>query len=315
MPQPGTLYNTAALEQFLIKRAPGNFAAPFIAPTVMSAKLTGTIWSSDTTREDLIARDTNRAAGAYPNKVDVLPPTSVSYTVKDHSLEGDLTDEEREQVESALESEINTVAGIQDRLRLAREVALVTALAAGLTGGNTSSPTNKWNSAAGDIFSDISAQMTTIEDNVGIAPDAMVIGSDVIRKASMAAAWRDRLKNTIAPASEAAMPLESVLAAALRIPVGNIFVVTNYQNTAALGNTASLSRIWGENVLLFRREQPSFRFNGLMIQVRWTGSGTGFEVTSERAARAKKDIISVHDYYTDKLVNAGAGHWFTNTLA
>lgn len=315
MPQPGTLYNVAALQDFLIKRAPGNFAAPFISQTVMSAKMNGLIWSSDVTREDLIARDTTRPPSARPNKVDTLPPTTVTYNIVDHSLMGDLSDEERYQLENPLASEINTVEGIQDRLRLRREIDLVAALAAGLTGGNTSTPGSKWDSAGGDIFSDISAKMSTIEDNVGIAPDALVIGSDVIRKASMAAAWRDRLKNTIAPASEAAMPLEAILAAALRIPVGNIFVVTNYKNTAALADTASLSRIWGENVLLFRREPPSFRFNGLAIQVRWAGSGGGFEIASERDDIAKKDTIAVHDYYTDKLVNAGAGHWFTNTLA
>jgi hypothetical protein len=228
-----------------------------------------------------------------------------------------LSDEERLQCEVAVQSEINTVEGIQDRLRLAREVAGVTALAAAITGGNTSTPTNKWNDAAGDIFSDLKSKLSTVEDNRGLTPNAVVIGADVLRKATESPAWRDRVKYTVSISEEKRIPFATLLADAIGLEnPANVFVVGAFKNTAARGATASVSRIWGENVLLFRKEEPSFRFNGLGLQLRWAGSasGTGFEVGVERQELAKADAFVVHDYYQDLIVNSTAAHWFTNTI-
>jgi hypothetical protein len=318
MPAPASLYNVEALQNVLVKRAQGAMAAGFILPPLVSAKQDGKIWTSDATLSHLIPRETMRAARAEANMYETVAPSSVTYSVIDHSLRGLISDEEREQAETPLAAEIMSVEAIQDQLMLSREVALVAALAAAITGGNTSTPAVKWGADGGNIFKDLKTKMTTIEDNVGVSPNALVIPAQVLRAASESAEWVSRASNMLTIAEQKRIPMATVLADALGIPPENIYVAGGFKNTGPIGGTASVSRIWGTNTLLFSKEDPSFQFNGLGLQIRWAGSAGsgGYEISAERApASAKSDEICVHDYYVDKLINTTAAHWFTSTIA
>lgn len=318
MPSVSSFYISRQLTGVAAAYAPGNLIAASVMPVVPSALQKGKIYNIDPDRRFLIARDNNRAPGAEPSVLDYDAPTTTDYDATDHSLTGFVADELVQQADAEARPAIATVERLVQNILLKREIDLVASLSS-VT--QTSSPSTKWNDPGGDIFADLKAQFGTVRTGCGMLPNALALDEEVLRKASESPAWQERVRYTMNPGEVGTIGNAAILADAIGLPRGNVFVASGNKNGAIQGQSASISSIWGENVLLFYKEDPRSAGMGspnFGIHVTWNGSDGvgqgGFLVETERIARRKGDAVYVHHYYDQVLMNANAAYLFTNTL-
>jgi hypothetical protein len=312
------LYLDTALANLAAERTNSTYLADRVLPIMPTAKQQGKIYVLDPEKRQFIPLDNVRAPGGEPYRFARSQPSTVTYNAQDHSLEGFIADEDRLQYDPALIAEVNQLANVQDNIQLKREGDLVAGIVTNVT--QTSSPGTKWDAAGGDIIGDIKSKMSTIRDSVGKTPNALAIPATVLELASKTAAWKQNIIYAMTPEQALQMGLAGQLQAMIstsRESMVEVLVADSYYNSAAAGQTASFTSIWGENTLLFRKEPPSLQSANLGQHMVWTGepgSAGGFVVERERVAKRKGDAIYVHHYYDQVFLNAGAGYLFTNTL-
>ena len=269
MPTPASVHIDAALTNLAASRAPNFYVSDLVFPTLGVRKQSDKFFRLDPKRQGFRAMDDIRAPGTQANKADVGDPTSDSYLCDDHSLQIPMTDEEL--ANSDLPGlEAQKIGTLRELVALNKEVDLVTQLVAGVSKG---APNVKWDNASGDLVADIKAKMIDIEAAVGRAPNCLTIPSDVLLKVSEKTSWKDRVKYTMNPEQVRGMGLASILAAMCDLQEVN--VTRAYKNTAAQGQTASMSSVWGEYSLLYYKEAPSTQYVGLGLTFRFLRRALG----------------------------------------
>lgn len=321
MPNPNNFYLDRALSRVASGFNPGNYIAANVFPIVGTPKQQGQVYNIDPNNAFLIPRDNLRAPGNEPNLMDYEDPTTTSYDCVDHALVSYVPDEYRDQVDPEAEPALPNVERLVSNIQLGREKSLVTLLG---TLSQTSSPSTKWDNASGTPFEDIKDIFTTVENSVGRTPNAIAMDKFVARAISESAAYRERVKYTQAPISGVygMDSFKAGLGAILDIAPENIDVADAFENTAQKGQTKSMSRIWGENVLVYYKENPQSVNDdvsqnlGMHIVYNSEPSGVygGFKVLRRRDDDRLSERVDVHSYYDQFLLNSGAGYLFTNVL-
>ena len=293
------------------------FAAPVLLPFVPAAKQEGYIFNNDPERVMHRVINSKRGPGGFYAMTDFQSPTQATYNCEDHALSGFVPDEYLKQCDPEAEPSLPTVESITHQLLLEMEVSLVTALG---TLSQTSSPSTKWDASAGSLIADVKAQKETIRVQTGRDPNILVCTAQVLDKITETPDFKDRVKFTLTVEQQRAMGPEGVLAATLG--VDRVFKAQAYRNTALQGQAASMSSIWGENVLLAYVDNPrSTNVNGsqaLGLTVTWDSPAGdvrgGFSVATERINARKGEAMYLNMYYDQITLNTGAGYWFTNVL-
>lgn len=313
MPNPQLLYTDPGLATVSAARAKQTFVAEQVAPVLTVAKQSGIIFSSDPNCQRLIPLDTVRAWGGEPNRYVNGDPSRLTYFSHDHSLEGFVSDEEIAQAEIATQMEIDNTEDVTDSLMLKREIELVTKIG---TLAQTGVPAVKWDHANGDVVADIKVQKDFVRGKIGVAPNSLVIPSHVLDKIGESATFKARFTNSTPLAEYAKLGDATKLAMLLNIPAENVIVPDCMKNIAAQGQNASLTDVWGNNVLLFYKEAPKLRSQNLMLQIVWNapGSQMGWKVDLEPVLKRNGRAIYVHNWYDQMLLNPLAGYWFTAVL-
>lgn len=318
-----TIYQNQALTNLAARRARPAFLASSILPSLKVAKQTGVIYKKDVRDSRLQVPDTTRAPGTKPNPLYEENPTTVSYNIVDHSLSAMLPDEVKAQLDPAIQSEANKVESLYEALLLRKEIDLMAALTASVS---SDAPTVKFDDyvtttgEGSDPIAYLMEAYATIEDAVGATPNCLALDNAVARALSQHPKFQERAKYTLAPAQNVngIAAMANLIAAVLGLE--QVFVCNGalYNSAARGAATASMSRIWGETALLFYRENPSLEYAGLGVELKWDLPGVsavnGVFVMQSRDDEAVADKFFVHDYYDQKIVNAGAGFLITDCL-
>lgn len=317
MPTPSNYYLDQTLTGVAAGYAPGGFIAQRLFPAVPAARQSGKIWNIDSQRRFLKILDTARAPGAEANRMGYNDPDAIDFFAQDHALEVFLPDEVVAQAETEASEAIPTVEDAIRLIQLEKERDLVTLLG---TLSQTSSPTTKWDDPGGSAVADLKAQKETLRQAVGMSPNTIAITDQVLEKISETPDFKDRAKFTLTPNELETLGDARILASL--VGVREVVVAQAYHNTAALGQSASMASIWGENVLLAYTENPrglSRPSQALGIHVVWSGGEgqamDGFMVERARIEARKSEAFYCHHYYDQVLLNSGAGYLFTNVLA
>lgn len=293
----------------------GGFVADQVFPVVVVGTQTGQVFNIDPDNDFLRDQDTVRAPGAPANVIPFNAPTKTQYNAIDHALTGVIPDELRKQAISETQAALPEVQRVTAKILRRREIELVTTLG---TLSQTSSPTTKWNAALGDAIKDIVEKKQTIRDSVGADPTSLVIPAQVLDAISQTASYKSQIRYTNSPLTLGIDETAAVLAKACGLR--EVIVARSYKNNARFGQTASNATIWGENVLLFVKDpvpSASMPQQTLGMHIVWSGGEAGqggFMVEREYDPRRKSEMIYVHHYYDQFLLNAGAGYLWTNTL-
>jgi hypothetical protein len=296
-----------ALSNVSIKYANDTFIADQIFPMVKVAKQTGKYYVYD--KANMRIDKTARAAGSGANEIDFGVAPSGTFACEDHALKGFVADEIQDQADAALNPLVDETEVVTEKLLLDRENNLAAILSSGsvLTQNTTLSGTSQWSDYSNsDPIGDIRTARTTIHQNTFRKPNTIIMGKQVFDQLTEHPQIIERVKY-----SQLGILTEELLARIFQVE--KILVGEAGANTAAEGQTDSMSYVWGKNAVV------AF----IAPQVRLKQVTLGYTFTySQRIVKKWRDedregtyVRIGNDNYVQKVVAAAAGYLISAAVA
>lgn len=253
-------------------------------------------------REGWLPEDDFRAPGAEANEIAPMAVSTDTYYAQEHTLQTAVTDEERENADSPLSPDRDGTNMVTSKVMLGRERAmqqLVTTAGNYATGHSvTLSGGAQWDQyATSDPIADLRLGKSVIHSKIFLEPNTLVIPYQVMTKLEDHPDFLERIKY-----SERAIFSPELLASVLgfqRVIVPGVGI-----NTANLGQTPSLSYLWGKDVVMaYVPPSPGLKIPAFGYEFTWNSQS----VDRWREERRKSDIIRLCRYYDLKLTALGEG--------
>jgi hypothetical protein len=239
-----------------------------------------------------------------------------SFYCSGHALKDFVPREDQSNADPQLDLLADTAEVLTQQILLNEEVNLVAALVAGLTGVSAESQTGTpWDDDDVDPLTIIKAQILEVGLRMGAPPNVLAISAPVWSAVSLNA----NVRQLITGAGSVAAALVTPGQVAAYIGIDEIVVGAAVKNTANQGQTASLGWVWGEYACLFYRPpNPGRKTLALGYTFQWNGAFGGGQaqfVNRYFWQPNLADVVEVHKYYDQKVVDSGAGALFTDCLA
>lgn len=296
-----------ALSNVSVKYTNESFIADLIFPTLKVSKQTGKYYIYD--KSNLRRDNSNRAAGSPSNEIDFGLSLSGVFSCDDHALKGFVADEIQDQAEAALNPLIDETETITEKLMLDRENALATLItnSANITQYVTLSGTTQWSDYSNsDPIGDVRTGRTTIHTNTFKKPNTMVMGKQVFDMLIEHPAIIERIKY-----SQLGVVTAELLARVFQVE--KILVGEAGQNTAAEGQTDSLSYVWGKHVVL-AYINPKIGLKSLTLGITFTYAMR--QVKRWRDEDREGTYVRIgQDNYVQKLIAAACGYLIKDAVA
>lgn len=295
-----------ALSNVSIKYSNDTFIADMIFPVVPVAKQTGKYYIYD--KSNLRIDKTLRASGSGANEID-FGLTTASFSCDDHALKSFVADEVQEQAEAALNPLIDETETITEKLMLDRESALATMLAdiAQMTENTTLSGTTQWSDYSNsDPIGDIRTARTNIHSKTFKKPNTLILGKQVFDMLVEHPQIIERIKY-----SQLGVVTAELLARVLQVE--KVLVGEAGSNTAAEGQTDSLSYVWGKHAVV-AYIAPRVGLKTLTLGLTFTYSQR--QVKRWRDEDREGTYVRIgKDNYDQKIVAVTAGYLIKNAVA
>lgn len=308
MPDKADVHIDAALSDVSIRRRNEEYVGERLFPAMSVSKDTDKYFVYGT--EQFRLENDIRAPGTRAKKVDWTVSTD-SYSLEEHALEKAIADEERDNADPPLSIEIDSVEFLTDLIQLRLENSIATdattsgnyaaAHTAALSGGQQwSDYTNS------DPLEDIRKARVQIHGAIAKKANVLVFGFQVY----------EILKNhpkILARMSHNERGLVTKQLLAELFEVEEVLVGSALKDTAKEGQTASLSYVWGKNVVLAYRPP---RMGKKVIALGGTFRKQGMRQTETwRETQVKSDYIRVTDKYDSKIISNVAGYLYRTVVA
>jgi hypothetical protein len=247
-----------------------------------------------------------RAPGTEANEIPGYAVSTDSYFAQEHALQIAVTDEERENADDPFSPDEDGTFLVTQKVLLGREVAMKTLVT---TAANFESA-NTVTLAGGQQWSDYVNSNPIADFRTGIRainaalftdPNTAVVPYQVMSVLEDHPDFIERIKY-----SERGIMTPEIIGAILGLP--NIIVPMVGQNTAALGQAATLGYIWGKDVLLaWVPPNPGMRIPAFAYEFVWGyGGGRPQVVDRWRENQRKSDVVRMQRRYDLKLPAQGA---------
>lgn len=303
MPLPEQVHVNRPLSNLLVTRVVTGFAIPSLFPTLVVEKESDVYFRF--APEPLITPPrTQRGVTSTYNEIEYSVTTD-TYTIEEYGLEHAVDDRVRENADDPLRPIENAAKILQDLLLLDLELrGYQTLMTSGIP---SATPAVRWNQANATIVQDIKTAKAIIRQNCGIDPNTIVIPAavwDVISE-------RPEIYQRI-PANQPKALTKDMFATLVEIP--NVIIAGAVQNSAKEGLAASISEIWGSNVVLAfvtnepAIERPTFGYTFVKRNANWV-------VEQYREEKRRSTIVRVRREYAIRVVMPQAGYLLTNVLA
>lgn len=223
-----------------------------------------------------------------------------TYACDEHALADMIDDKERRNSNVPADLTSQMVERLTDKLLLSREVRVRDLLCSTATWTN-SSPTAKWDVAGTDVIGQVKQAVTSV---TLLRPNTMVVSRAVVDALEGNTAILDRIKYT-----QRAVVTEDLLSALFGIP--RVLVAEASINTAAEGQTDSVSYVWSDNVWIgYTAERGGLNIAtaGLTFQ------SQALQVRKWREEAAHSDRIEVSHAEDECVVAANLGVLLTGVL-
>lgn len=183
--------------------------------------------------------------------------TSNSYVCEDYALHTYLTDRQRSNAMNEIDAEKAKVRWLMQQAKMKRDkifasTAFVTGVWTGVTeqtGVGSNPSTNQFlqfDTSGSDPIGVITEQMLAVEVATGLLPNVMISNTKVANELKQHADFLDRIKHT-----QTGIVTEDLIASVLGLD--EYIVAKGVENTAAEAAAASMSRIFGDHILLLHR--------------------------------------------------------------
>lgn len=170
----------------------------------------------------------------------------------------------------------------------------------------------KWDATGSDPVDDVEEQRDAVRVKTGLKPNIAVATPTVHRALKNNASIIDRIKYT-----ERGVVTEDLLASLFG--VDKYMVAEGSQNTAAEGQTASMSNIYGTEglMLVYAAPSPSLQLPSGGYTFAWTGflgSSQGWRIKKFRMDILSADRVEGEASYDQKIVAPDVGVFFSDVL-
>jgi len=275
------------------------FIADMIAPMVPVQKQSDRYVIFDR-RDVLRVEDTRRAPGTEAFKV-ARSVSSGTYFAENYALKDSLTLEDRVNMDQIYRNQLmNGRTGfIVGKLQLDWENRVAGQVTSTTNVGSFAGVGSEWSAGNADVIGDINTGIDAAHDLTGKRPNRMVLGLDAWRSARRSTDVRNILFGTNNGGGFAARAAFASLFEIDQMLVGGAF-----KDTANEAQAESLSKIWGDHVLLYYSPSaPTMEEPAFMYSFRWSGAGLP-SMTVERHPfdpKIKTEEIEV-GYYQDEVI-------------
>ncbi len=312
------VYIDVPLSNVAITYRPGGMVADQLAPIVNVMKQTGAypIWSiADAYR---IEND-ERAPGteATPVTWDV---SSDLYNCKNYALKTRVPWEDLENADPwfIITSREAKARRIKDKLVLKWESRVALKVNSGTNVGSYAAVASAWNdhtSGKSDPIGDINKALKNVEDSTGIRPNRIAFSRASWREFREHADVITRIYGTAGAGNPARIVTRENTKALFE--VDEVIVAGAYKNTKDKGQTASLSMLWGGNVLVYYAPaSPTIDDASFMYSFRWSKVRDLDMAATVRSIEPKQcDEIELGYYQDEKITAKELGFLITTTVS
>ena len=244
-----------------------------------------------------------RAPGTVANEIPGLAVSTDTYFAQEHSLQIPVTDEERDNADSPLAPDRDGTELVTSKILLAREVAMHTMVTTAANYASSNTQTNSGSTLWTDYvnstpIADFRTAVRTIHKQLFLEPNVAIVPYQCMSVLEDHPDFIERIKY-----SERGIITPEIVASV--VGIANVIVPgVGYNATANPGQAASLSYLWGEDVLLaYVAQRPGLKMPSFAYEFVW-GYGAGMPQVVERWREQprKSDIIRVSRRYELKFV-------------
>ncbi len=253
-----------------------------------------------------------RGAGARSNEVNLNITTGSAYYAEDHALKQFVADEDVDNAITPTDPFTDATENVTEMHMIAKEKELAVMLAdtAIMTQNTTLSGTSQWSDYTNsDPIADIEAGKQTIHSAIHVNPNVLLLGKQVWDKLKNHPAFLERVKY-----SQKGVISEDLLASL--VGVDKVIIGAAGYNSAAEGQTDSMSYIWGKHaVLAFVNPRVAPKMITLGLNYTWKEMQVERLRGSDEEDRKGTYVRVGNAYYDLKMVAAGAGYLIKNAVA
>jgi hypothetical protein len=312
------LHVDQALTNLSIGYQNGEFVAEQVFPPLPVDKQSNKYFVHDMERFRSV--DDHRRPGQAPTEIDWTLSTD-SYYCDGHGRRDVIPVEDMGNADEAVDLEITSTETLTDQIYLAREVNLVTALAAAMS--PTALTAARWDVDSNDPIPVVEAAKETIQRATGKRPNCLLLSRPVFRGAHNNASVVGRITGARSLTDSLVTPDQ------LRdlFEVDNLIIADAVKLTSMKGQTNALDFIWGKYALLFYRPPAMGRkVMALGATFRWNvlgaapanpdaQGGVGQFVEKWYSQDRKATMVDACLYYDQKLISAGAGVMWSDCVS
>lgn len=239
--------------------------------------------------------------------------TSDTYFSQNYGFHKDVPDEVRDNADEPFDPDADAVRFVTQKLLLRREVAWAADFfKTSVWGTDVVGGTNftQWDDyALSDPIGDFETGRDTIHGNTAVDPSAFAVGRQVWTKMKHHPDFLERIKYT-----QKAVLTRDIVASLLEI--GNLLVGNAIYNTAAEGQTASMSYVFGKNALLmYVTPAPALLTPSAGYTFHWNRRGGISYIRRVRDEKAQYDRIEGHTFFDQKAIATDCGYFFSGAVA
>jgi len=306
----GQLHVDQALTNVSVAYQNAAFVAEEVAPVVPVNMKSNKYWVYG--MERFTRRMTSREPGDKPRESGWSLSTD-AYFCQGHSWREWYPWEAPSNADPAIDLDIDSTETATDVVLLAQEMDLVDALVAGLTPVDLGTAGQQVDDPDVDPIAYFDKAKETVAKKIGRQPNTILFGRP---------AWRgfrnnpNVLKHIYGTTVLAPDKMITPEMATEKLEIPQIIIAEAMYNTATNESQAtSLDYVWGNYILLFYKDpQPGRRKVSLAYHFLWNVGNAGRIVEKWYDQDRKRFVIDVSKYRDQKIVSAGAGTLFENTL-
>jgi len=278
-----------------------------VFPRMMVKSRTGYYYTFDKARFKI--EESRRTGVSRANRVDYGMSKTSYGPLYEHALEQAIEYEVRDTYPSPHDARVDATENVSDRLELGleKEVADLLTSTGTITQNITLSGTSQFSDFANsDPFSVVQTGIDTVKTGAMVMPNTLIMGYQVFAK----------LKNHPDLLGRMATSTTRVLTTQMLADlfgVERVLVGGAMHNTAAEGVAASMSYIWGKDmVLCYVAQRPGLK----SLSVGYTLQMEGARYVDRWDEQAEKaEFVRANDYYEPKVVAAEAAYLIKAAVA
>lgn len=249
-------------------------------------------------------------------EVDPITRSSDTYYVEEHALKTTITAEDFDNVEQPYDERNDRTVGLTSLLRLAKEKALADTLTNGsiITQGATLSGNAQYSNldhADSDPLGDGLTAKNTIRDACGMKPNAVAMSdatADALRVHS-------QLLDKLGYKYERPGGLtDAELARALDVEM--VLVGNAVYNSAKLGQSDSLTKVWGKDMVYFVTASQAKKYQKILgVEIRLNNKAPRQVYRYNPQEPIGSEVLIVQDHYDQLLLNVECAYLLQDVIA